>query len=266
MHIIVCIKQVPDTQKVKVDPATGVLLRSGVDSKMNPYDLYAIETALRLKKLLSAQVTALSMGPMSAKEVLYEAMAMGVDDGVLMSDRKFGGADVKATSYTLSQGILAIDPQFSLIICGRQTTDGDTAQVGPSISKHLGIPHISWVAKIREVSRQGITVDQNLPEMILTSQVSFPCLITVEKDIYQPRLPSYRLQQASKDEAIRVITHDDLSDGNINHYGLAGSATQVERIFEPAGSQDNERYDYGPAKNARLMYEKLVDHKFLEER
>lgn len=146
MNILVCIKQVPGTSKVEVDPVTGVLKRDGIDSKMNPYDLYALETALRIREEKGGTIKVLSMGPPQALSVIKEAYSMGVDDGVLLSDRKFGGADVLATSYTLSQGVRKMG-DFDLIICGKQTTDGDTAQVGAEIAEYLGIPHAANIEK-----------------------------------------------------------------------------------------------------------------------
>ena len=149
MEILVCIKQVPGTSKVEVDEKTGVLKRDGVDSKMNPYDLYALETALRLRKKVGGNVSVITMGPPQATEVVKEAYMMGVDRGALISDRKFAGADVLATAYTISQGIRKMG-EFDLILCGKQTTDGDTAEVGPEIAEYLKIPHIANVIKIEK--------------------------------------------------------------------------------------------------------------------
>lgn len=147
MNIFVCIKQVPGTNKVDIDPVTGTLKRGGVDSKMNPYDLYALETALRLRERCGGKVSVVSMGPPQAETVIREAYAMGADEGVLLSDRRFGGADVLATSYALSQGVRRLG-EFDLLLCGKQTTDGDTAQVGPELAEWLGIPSVSNVRKI----------------------------------------------------------------------------------------------------------------------
>ena len=155
MKIAVCIKQVPGTTQVEVDPVTGTLKRDGVESKLNPYDLYALETALRLKEQLGAEITALTMGPPQAEEILREAYMMGVDDAVLVSDRKFAGADVLATSYAISQALRAAGP-FDLIICGRQTSDGDTAQVGAELAEFLGIPHVANVIRIEGANRAGL--------------------------------------------------------------------------------------------------------------
>ena len=232
MRLAVCIKQVPATQAVEVDPETGVLKRDGVSSKINPYDLYALEAALKLKEQTGAFVTVLSMGPNQAKEALLEALWMGADEGVLLSDRRFAGADVLATSRTLSEGMKALGG-FDLILMGRQTTDGDTAQVGPAVAQWLGIPHAAWVNRIDAVDKEAITVSQDLARSVETVEMPYPCLITVEKDIYEPRLPGYRRKLSVKAEAIRVLSLDDLADQDAKHYGLAGSPTQVERIFPP---------------------------------
>jgi len=232
MKILVCIKQVPATQQVEVDPVTGVLKRGGVSSKINPYDLYAIETALKLKEELGGTVTALSMGPDQAYAALSEAIWMGADSGVLMTYRKFAGADVLATSRTLSEGIRALGG-FDLIIMGRQTTDGDTAQVGPAVAQWLDIPHAAWVGRIEAADETAITVSQELARSVETVRMPYPCLITVEKDIYEPRLPSYRRKLEVGKGELKALTLADLSDTDPDHYGLAGSPTQVERIFPP---------------------------------
>ncbi|WP_281532816.1 electron transfer flavoprotein subunit beta/FixA family protein, partial [Anaerocolumna aminovalerica] len=155
MNILVCIKQVPETNKVEVDPVTGVLKRNGVSSKMNPYDLYAIETALRIREEKGGTITVVTMGPNQAISIIREAFSMGADKGAIISDRKFGGADVLATSYTISQGIKKLG-QFDLILCGKQTTDGDTAQVGPEVAELLQIPSVSNVCKIKEIADNSI--------------------------------------------------------------------------------------------------------------
>ncbi len=191
MNTIVCIKQVPGTSKVEVDEKTGVLKRDGIDTKMNPYDLYALETAFNIKEKKGGSISVISMGPPQAMEVIREAFSMGADNGVLISDRKFAGADVLATSYTISQGIRETG-DFDLIICGKQTTDGDTAQVGPEIAEYLGIPHVANVRKILEIENDYITVEMDMPNTVEIVEVKYPCLLTVEKDIFEPRLPSYR--------------------------------------------------------------------------
>ena len=227
MKILVCIKQVPESNKVEVDPVTGVLKRDGAASKMNPYDLYALETAFRIREQTGGTVQVISMGPPQAKQVIREAFAMGADAGTLLSDRKFGGADVLATSYTLAQGIKA-SGEFDLILCGRQTTDGDTAQVGPEISEWLNIPSVADVVKINKVEEDGITVSMDLPEEVEIAKVQFPCLLAVNKDIFQPRLPSYVKKTETKEREINVLSLKDMKDTDEMHYGLNGSPTQVQ--------------------------------------
>ena len=260
MKILVCIKQVPSSNKVEVDPVTGVLKRDGVESKMNPYDLYALETALRLKEEKGGDVTVLSMGPPQAQAVIKEAFAMGADRGVLLSDRRFGGADVLATSYTLSQGIGSAG-DFDLILCGKQTTDGDTAQVGSEISEWLGIPSVSNVIRFEKVDDDSVTVEMDLPNNIERSKVSFPCLVSVHKDIFMPRLPSYTKKKATEDRAVVMLSLDNMKDKDDGHYGLFGSPTQVQRIFPPESDVHQEVWN-GDDLGSRL-YDKLNELKFI---
>jgi len=263
MEILVCIKQVPGTNEVKIDPVTGVLNRNGVDSKMNPYDLYALETALRLKEKYGGTVSVISMGPPQAQAIIYEAYAMGADNGALVSDRKFGGSDVLATSYTLSQGITKFG-KFDLIICGKQTTDGDTAQVGPEISEYLKIPSVCNVANIISVNENSIVVEMDMPHHIETLQVAFPCLLTVEKDIFQPRLPSYIKKMASKNQNIEMLSLLDFDDQNEKKYGLSGSPTQVQRIFPPTIATDRELWQNSNLILTDKMFDKIKELKFME--
>ena len=237
MNIVVCIKQVPASSNVQIDPVTGVLIRDGNNTKMNPYDLYGLEIALRIKEETNATVKTITMGPPPAKAVLEESLWMGCDDGVLITDRKFGGADVVATSYTISQGIKSMG-DFDLIICGKQTTDGDTAQVGAEMAEALGIPHVCYVDKIIEVKEHSIIVRANMDKTYETMEVMFPCLITVDKGSVTPRLPSYKRSVMFKDHDYRFITFNDVEDQDENHYGLKGSPTQVERMFNPDRNTD----------------------------
>lgn len=232
MNMVVCVKQVPGISRVEVDEKTGVLKRDGVESKMNPFDLYALETALRIREKAGGSITAVTMGPPQAEAIIREAFMMGVDDGYVFSDRKFAGADVLATSYTLSQGIRAIG-EFDLVICGKQTTDGDTAQVGPAIAEYLDMPHVAWVSKIDEFDDRKIVVEQDMADSVEIVEIEYPCLITVEKDIMQPRLPSYRRKLETLDRPVKILAFKDFADQDENKYGLSGSPTQVERIFPP---------------------------------
>jgi electron transfer flavoprotein beta subunit len=262
MNILVCIKQVPETNKVEADPVTGVLLRNGVDSKMNPYDLYALETALRIKEEHGGKVSVISMGPPQALQIIKEAYAMGADDGVLLSDRRFGGADVLATSYTLAQGIKNMGT-FDLILCGKQTTDGDTAQVGPEISEWLKIPGISNVTDILEATKTGITVGMDMSEDIEYVKLQFPCLISVDKDIFQPRLPSYRKKMVTAGREIRILTLQDMEDQDEAHYGLNGSPTRVERIFPPPCDAHREFWKDDSGVMADRLFDKLKELKYI---
>ncbi len=262
MKIAVCIKQVPGTTEVEVDEKTGVLKRDGIDSKMNPYDLYAIETAVRLKEDHGAHVTAISMGPPQAAEVLKEAFMMGVDDGALLTDRKFAGADVLATSYTIAQGVMKTGMP-DLVICGKMTTDGDTAQVGPEMAEFLGIPHIANVLKIMEVKEHSIVVEMDMPSTVEIAEIAFPCLITVEKGIFQPRLPSFKLKMATADKEIPFYSLKDFEDQDEKNYGLNGSPTQVKRIFPPEGNSDHEMWQGSGEELSGQLFGKLKDLKFV---
>lgn len=262
MNIVVCIKQVPGTNKVEVDPVTGVLKRSGVDSKMNPYDLYALETALRIKAQTGGTVKVITMGPPQAKAIISEAYAMGADEGYLMTDRKFAGADVLATSFTLSQGI-GLMGDYDLIICGKQTTDGDTAQVGSEMAEWLQIPSVSNVVSIEAVEKDAITVKMEIPTAYETARIAFPCLISVEKDIYEPRLPSYIKKKATTDRVIHEITSASLPKENERNYGLDGSPTQVQRIFPPENDKERQMW-YGTGEElSSKIYDTIKELKLL---
>ena len=259
MEIFVCIKQVPATNKVEVDEETGVLKRNGVASKMNPYDLFALETALRLKQAHGGRVTVGTMGPPQAQSVIREAYWIGADDGYVFSDRRLGGADVLATSYTLSQAIRSIG-DFDLILCGKQTTDGDTAQVGPAIAEYLGIPHAAWVSRLT-LNGDGVDAEQQLQDVIETVHMPFPCLVTVEQDICMPRLPSLRIAREIGDRPVHIIGLDQFLDTDETHYGLAGSATSVERIFLPEHDTVREVWtgqDSADRLHARLRQWKII--------
>ena len=191
MEILVCIKQVPGTSAVEVDPVTGVLRRDGVESKLNPYDLYALELAFQLRQKYGGRVRTITMGPPQAKAAVLEALYMGADGGAVISDRRFAGADVLATSYTLAQGLRSLAP-FDLILCGKQTTDGDTAQVGPEIAEHLDLPHATGAAQVLAAGEGDITVRGAQDGLIVTQTLRLPCLVCVDGAVNTPRLPSYR--------------------------------------------------------------------------
>ncbi len=232
MKIIVCMKQVPATSQVEIDEETGAMKRLGSNTRTNPYDLFALETALTIREKTGGEVIVLTMGPAHAEEMMRDAYSMGADRAVILSDRKFAGSDVLATSYTLAQGIRVLK-DADLILCGKQTTDGDTAQVGPAIAEHLGLPHAAWVAEICDVTEEEITVRQNLDSVTQVSKMKYPCLVTVDKDMCVPRLPSYKLKIETKDRPVEFLSFEDLPDRNLSRYGLVGSPTSVARMFAP---------------------------------
>jgi electron transfer flavoprotein beta subunit len=232
MNIIVMIKQVPDTSEVKINRETNTLIRDGVPSIINPFDMYAIEEALRLREQHGGKVTAVTMGPPQAAEALKAAVAMGVDDVVLVSDRAFAGADTWATSYTLAKGIRKIG-NFDLVIAGKQAIDGDTAQVGPETADMLGIPFVAYIRKIEKVEAGKMTVERMMDEGYDVVETSLPALITVVKEINQPRLPSLKGKMKAKNLKVATLSAKDI-EADENMLGLKGSPTKVVRIFPPA--------------------------------
>ena len=268
MNILVCIKQVPGTSQVEIDEKTGTLKRDGVASKMNPFDLYALETAPRIKEKVKergeeVEVTVLTMGPPQCEKVVREAFMMGVDRGIILSDRAFGGADVLMTSYTLAQGVKKAG-DIDLIICGKQTTDGDTAQVGAELAEWLGIPHVVNVKALGEITAKDITLTVDLPDYEITEKIPFPCLMTVEKGVFEPRLPSYRRKLATADREITWLKLGDLEDADPKHYGLNGSPTQVKRIFPPESHVEHVMIEGGEKEQAARLSEILAEKKFLQ--
>jgi len=247
----VCIKQVPDTTNVRIDPETNTLVRSGVRSIVNPFDMYAIEEGVRLKEKFGGIVTIVTMGPPQAEEALREAISLGADEAVLISDRAFAGSDTWATSYTLSRAIQKIG-KFDIIICGKQAIDGDTAQVGPGIAAFLDIPQITFVKRIEElkcseqneINELRATNDERRTSSFIKAErmteegydiveSPLPCLITVVKEINEPRLPSLKGKMRAKKAEIRKLEAKDL-DADPDLLGLKGSPTKVVKIFTPS--------------------------------
>lgn len=262
MKILVCMKQVPASSQVEIDPKTGAMKRLSSETRTNPYDLFALETAIQIREKLGGSVTVLTMGPNQAEPMMKDAFTMGADEAVILSDRKFVGSDVLATSYTLAQGIRAIGAA-DLIICGRQTTDGDTAQIGPAIAEHLGIAHTAWVSEICEVNDKEILVRQDLTLVSQISKMHYPCLLTVDKDICVPRLPSYLLKKKTKDRPVRILHFEDLFDQDLTRYGLIGSPTMVERMFPPALSEEQVYITGTSDEKAKQLYSKLLEKKII---
>jgi len=252
MHIVVCIKQVPDTADVKIDPKTNTLIREGVASIINPFDMYAIEEGLRLKASAGGTVTALTMGPPQAEAALREAIAMGVDEGILLSDRAFAGSDTWATSYTLSRALKKIG-DAGLVLCGKQASDGDTAQVGPGLAAHLGLPQITYVRKIVSMEAGAITAERLLEDGVETVRAPLPCVLTVVKEINEPRLPSLKGKLAARKAALTHWKAADLGADPAS-LGLNGSPTQVVRIFSPPARAGGQVFKGEP----ELMVPQLV--------
>lgn len=261
MNILVLIKQVPASNRVEVDPVTGVLKRNGAASKMNPYDLFAIEAALRLREEAGGTVSVMTMGPPQAEKIMREAYSLGVDRGYILSDRAFAGADVLATAYTLAQGIRKAGG-YDLILCGKQTTDGDTAQVGPEVAERLELPSAAGVTALYP-EEEGIVVEMDMGESVQKARLRFPCLLCVDKEVNQPRLPSYRLREATRNREITVWSLADLEDRDRTHYGLDGSATQVQKIFPPTDNRERMNLAGSPAEMANALADKLRELKFV---
>lgn len=249
MKILVCIKQVPGTNNVEVDPVTGVLKRDGVAGKMNPYDLYSLELALTLAERFGGTVETITMGPPQAKSVIVESICMGAQGGTVLSDRRFAGADVLATAYTLSEGIRRMG-DYDLILCGKQTTDGDTAQVGAELAEYLGIPNVSNVLAVEDIREGRLIAALELDDRIVKAAIQLPCLLSAGGDINSPRLPSYRVRQRVTEDQVRFLSFQDFGDRDENHYGLNGSATQVERIFPPEKRTEKRSIEGSAAEQA----------------
>ncbi len=232
MKIIVCIKQVPDAKDVRLDPITNTLAREGVQSIMNPYDQYAVEEAVRLKEKCGGEVIVISMGPPQAEEILRQAISCGADNAILISDRSFAGADTWATAYTLEHAIKKIG-NFDLIVCGKQAIDGDTAQVGPGLATRLDIPYITCVQKIREATESGLIAERMMDDGFDVVAVDYPALLSVVKDINEPRVPSIKgKMKAKKAEIVKFNAQTIEADPAC--IGLPGSPTKVVNVFPPS--------------------------------
>ena len=257
MKTVVCVKQVPATSDVKIDPETKRIIREGTKSVMNPFDLYAVEEAIRVREKSGGEVIALSMGPENAKNVLIEALSMGADRAVLLCDRAFGGSDTWATSYALAKAIESIGI-VDLIICGKQAIDGDTAQVGPGIAAKLNIMQAANVSKIEEIGDDAITVSRMNESGYDVVRMTYPALITVLKDINIPRIPTLRNARKARKEEITVWKPDDIG-AEIDKIGLAASPTRVVKTEPPAVRNSATLKIAGEAADAaRRLAEELL--------
>ncbi len=260
MNVIVCVKQVPGTNEVKINKETNTIIREGVEAIINPFDEYAIEEGVRIKEKTGGTVTVISMGIPKVADLLRETIAVGVDDAVLLSDRAFAGADTLATSYALSMGIRKIGA-YDLIICGKQATDGDTAQVGPSLAEKLGLPHTTNVRKIEEIRDDYIRCQRMTDDGYEVVEMPLPAIITVVKEINQPRLPSIKGKLKAKKTEVRVYTADDIG-ADKNLCGLKGSPTQVVRTFVPVHDVNSEIIDGTAREQAQKLADRLLSMNF----
>jgi len=262
MQIIVPIKQVPETSKVKMDPETGTMVRKGLASIVNPLDLYAIETALRVREREGGKVTVITMGPPNATFALREALAMGCDEAILLSDRQFAGADTWATSYVLAKAIQKLG-EFDLILCGERATDGDTGQVGPGIASWMDLPLATYVSKIRDVSEDGVRIERMVEEGIEVLWSPLPLVLTVIKEVNPPRLPTLRQKLNSLTAEIPIWGPADI-DAEPENLGLHGSPTRVVKIQEPQVVRKAEMVYVKQVEDAGVAARRVVA--FLKER
>jgi electron transfer flavoprotein beta subunit len=261
MNIVVCLKQVPGTTEVKIDPVKNTLIRQGIKNIVNPFDTYALEEGVRLRERFGGRVTAISMGPLQAMEMLREAISVGADDAILLSDVAFAGADTWATSYTLGKAVRKLG-HVDLVICGRQTIDGDTGQVGPELSEMLGTPFIAYVSKVEEIKDGTLRVQRMVEDGYETIEASLPAVITVVKEINQPRLPSLRGTMKAKSAQIPNWTAQDIEIEK-EKAGLAGSATQVVKIFFPQRVHHAEMLKGSAEEQVEALVEKLREAKLV---
>ena len=261
MNVIVCLKQVPGTTEVKIDTQTNTLIRQGIKAIINPFDSFALEEAVRLKERHGGKVTAISMGPPQAADMLRDAIAVGADEAILLSDMAFAGSDTLATAAALGKAVEKIK-NYDLIICGRQTLDGDTGQVAPELAENLGIPFIAYVSKIEEIAGGKISVQRMVEDGYETIEATLPAVITVLKEINIPRMPSLRGLSKSKTAQIPVWTANDISVEK-ETIGQAGSGTWVVKVFYPQRIQHAEMFKGEPEIQVKTLIEKLREVKLI---
>jgi electron transfer flavoprotein beta subunit len=268
MLVVACIKQVPDTTQVQIDPVTNTLIREGIPFIVNPYDTHALEEGLRLKDRFGFRVAAISMGPPNAEATLKKALALGVDEAILLSDRVFGGADTLATSRVLSEAIrmLNAEAEVGIVICGKQTIDGDTAQVGPGIATRLGYTQLTLVDRIEAIDpvKRKIKVRRKLEGRYEIVEASLPVMLTVVRELNRPRYPTVPMRLESRDAVVKVWNNQDLQLDE-QTIGLKGSPTWVSRIFSPEREKGEIVGDglHDPVGTANLLVDKLLSKDLL---
>jgi electron transfer flavoprotein beta subunit len=257
VNIVVCLKQVPGTTKVEIDPQTNTLIRQGIENIVNPFDTYALEEGVRLKERYGGRVTAITMGPSQAETMLREALATGADEAILLSDSAFAGADTWATAYTLSRAVEKLG-DCDLVICGRQTIDGDTGQVGPELAEILGVTFVAYVSRIEEIDNGSMRIRRLMGERYEVMEAVLPAVITVTKEINLPRLPSLRGKAKSRNATIPLWNAEGLGvDGS--RVGLSGSATRVVKVFFPQRVQRGEVLSGDLSSQTGYVVDKLRD-------
>lgn len=261
MNILVCVKQVPDTTEIRIDPETNRLIRDGVPSIVNPFDGYALEMAARIKdERDDVKIVVVSMGPEQAKEALKNCLAVGGDAAYLISGRKFGGSDTLATSYILSRGIAKIEEtegKFDAIFCGKQAIDGDTAQVGPELAEHLGLPQVTY-GLTAEIVDDEIQITRETEDGQEILAMDFPCLVTATKPNFDPRLPKIKDKLAARKKEITVLSEDDL-DCDFSLCGLGGSPTKVKKTFVPPVKHGGMKIEAETGEEAAQKLAELLD-------
>jgi len=251
MNLLVCIKQVPDTTEIRIDPETNTLIRAGVPSIVNPFDTYALEVAARIKDEKGGRITVMTMGPPQARNALVECLGVGADKAYLVSDRVFSGSDTLATSYILSAAIRAAearDGKFDIIFCGKQAIDGDTAQVGPEIAEHLDIPQVTYAVEAK-AGDGCVVVKRENDDGYAFIEMRTPCMVTVTKTAFEPRLPTIKTKMAAKRAEIVTITSADV-ELDLAQCGLKGSPTKVKKTFTPEVKKGGLRIEEADAAEA----------------
>jgi electron transfer flavoprotein beta subunit len=261
MNVVVCIKQVPGTTEVKIDPQTNTLVKEGIEHIINPFDMYALEEGLRLKEKHQGKVTAISMGPPQAEEALREAIALGVDEATLLSDPAFDGSDTLATSYILAKAIAKLG-QFDIVICGRQTMDSDTGQVAPQLAEQLGLPFVSYVSQIEEIREGYMRVQRMVEEGHQVVEMPLPGVISVVKEINVPRLPSLRGLMKSKQAQIPAWNAQELGV-DMNKVGLSGSPTRMVKLSHPQRTGHGEMLQGSPESQVEQLVARLRETKII---
>ena len=268
MLVVTCVKQVPDTTQVKVDPVTGTLIREGVPFIMNPFDTHALEESLRLKDKYGFHVAVISMGPPNTEVTLRKALALGADDAILLSDRAFGGADTLATSMVLAEAIrgLAQKEEVAVVLCGRQTIDGDTAQVGPGIATRLGYSQLTLVDRIESLDLQAkkVRVRRKLEGRHEIVEAPLPAMIAVVREINKPRYPTVPMRLMAEDATVALWDNQEMKLPG-ETIGLKGSPTQVRKIFSPERAKGEILGDgaNNPEEVAHLLVDKLIEKDLL---